>query len=128
MTQADRVGVDREDDGNCRARPPGRFNEGRRWGEDHIDRHTRELGRKRGQLLDVLRPSPLDDDVAALDVAHVAQTCPQAIPSERLGDKAEKSDAWQLRALLRPCGERPGRRRAEQGYHRAPSYVEHWAP
>jgi hypothetical protein len=51
-------------------RLPGRFNEGRRRGEDHIDRHVHELGRERGQLPNVLRPSPFDDDVVALDVAH----------------------------------------------------------
>jgi hypothetical protein len=77
------------------------------------------------QLLNVLRPSPLDDDVIALDVSHVAQACPQVISCERLKDKAEKSDAWQLRALLRPGRERPRRRPAEQRDELASPYVEH---
>src|SRR5262249_10167017 len=111
MTQADRVGVDREDDGNCRGPLPGRFNEGRRRGEDHIDGHARELGRKCGQLPTVLRPSPPDEDVVARDVAQVAQARPQAISCKRLGDKAEKSDAWQLRTLLRARGEQQKKRR-----------------
>src|SRR5438874_6342381 len=34
--------------------------------------------------------------------------------SKRLGDKAEKSDAWQLRALLSARRERPRSRTAEQ--------------
>src|SRR5204863_1146302 len=54
------------------------------------------------------------DDVVALDVAHLAQAGPQAISCERLGYKAEKSDAWQLRALLPARSERPGGRAAEQ--------------
>jgi hypothetical protein len=47
-----------------------------------------ELGRQRGQIFDLLRPSPLNDNVAALDVAEVAQARPQAVAWLKLRDKA----------------------------------------
>src|SRR5215831_1768233 len=63
--------MDREHDGNCRGRLPGSLDERRRWGEDHVDIHADKLGHQRGQLIDILRPLPFDDDVGALDVAEV---------------------------------------------------------
>src|SRR4051812_23558573 len=65
-----------------------------------------ELGRKRGQLLDALRPSPLDNDVGVLDIAEVAQARPQPVFRDKLRDKAKKPDSRQFRPMLRPHRER----------------------
>jgi hypothetical protein len=86
----------------------------RRWGEDHVDIHADKLGHQRGQLIDVLRPLPFDDDVGALDVAEVAQARPQALLCDKLRDKAEKPDSRQFRTLLRPHREWPTSRRAPE--------------
>ena len=44
----------------------------RRRGEDDIDLHAHQLGRKFRQLFDCFRPAELDDDVLALDITEVA--------------------------------------------------------
>ena len=96
VSQAHRVGMDREHDGNCRGRLPSRLDERRRWGEDHVHMHADKLGHQRGQLIDVLRPSPFDDDAGALDVAEVTQARPQPLTCGTLEGKAEKPDALAL--------------------------------
>ena len=94
--------MDCEHDGNCRGRLPSRLDERRRWGEDHVDMHADKLGRQRGQLIDVLRPLPFDDDVGALDVAEVTQARPQPLTCGTFEGKAQKPDARGFRTLLRP--------------------------
>jgi hypothetical protein len=81
--------------------------------------HAHKLGRQRGQLIDVLRPTPFDDDVRALDVAEVTQARPQPLTCGTLEGKPQKPDARRSRPLLRECGKRPCRRAAEQRYERA---------
>ena len=67
-----------------------------------------ELGDKRGQALVLpFRPAILDHDVAAFDVAEVAQAVPEGAEEmglESLGGVAEKADARELAGLLRGCG------------------------
>ena len=101
VSQAHWVGMNREHDGNRRGRLPSRLDERRRWGEDHVDMHADKLGRQRGQLIDVLRPLPFDDDVGALDVAEVTQARPQPLTCGTLERKAQKADARRFRPLLR---------------------------
>jgi hypothetical protein len=100
VSQAHRVGMDREHDGNCRGRLPSRLDERRRWGEDHVHMHADKLGHQRGELIDVLRPLPFDDDVGALDVPEVTQARPQPLTCGTLEGKAQKPDARRFRLLL----------------------------
>src|SRR5215831_11209725 len=86
--------------------------------------HADKLGRQRGQLIDVLRPLPFDDDVGAFDVAEVTQARPQPLTCGTLEGKTKKPDAWRFRLLLRAGHERPrGRRAAEQRDKLATSHV-----
>src|SRR5215475_8070223 len=112
--------MDREHDGNCRGRLPGRLDERRRWRENHVHMHAHKPGRQRGQLIDVLRPTPFDDDVRALDVAEVTQARPQPLTCGTLKGKPQKPDARRSRPLLRECGKRPRCRAAKQCYEVAP--------
>src|SRR5262245_18945955 len=104
--------MDREHDGNYRGRLPSRLDERRRWGEDHADMHADKLGRQRGQLIDVSRPLPFDDDFGALDVAEVTQARPQPLTCAALEGKAQKPDARWFRTLLRNRRDRPSGRAA----------------
>jgi hypothetical protein len=77
--------------------------------------HADELGYQCGQLIDVLRPLPFNDDVGAFDVAEVTQARPQPLTCGTLEGKAQKPDARRFR-LLRPRRERPrDPRAAERG-------------
>src|SRR5262249_35422211 len=71
-----------------------------------------KLSRQRGQLIDVLRPLPFDDDVGAFDVAEVTQARPQPLTCGMLEGKTKKPDAWRFRRLLRSRRQRPRDRRA----------------
>src|SRR5262245_54584198 len=73
------------------------------------------------QLIDVLRPSPFDDDAGALDVAEVTQARPQPLTCGTLEGKAEKPDARRFRPLLRSRRERPRGSAAEQRDELAPA-------
>jgi hypothetical protein len=122
VSQAHRVGMDREHDGNCRGRLPSRLDERRRWGEDHVHMHADELGYQRRQLIDVLRPLPFNDDVGAFDVAEVTQARPQPLTCGTLEGKAKKPDARRLRMLpMRP--QRPCDRATEQSDELTPPHV-----
>src|SRR5262245_59177835 len=94
--------------------------------DDYICRQRGKFERSPAQLIDVvLRGSVFDGNVLPLDIAKVAQALPKVIPVGRVvydADARHPAD-W----LLRPRGNRPNRR-AEQGYHLAPSYVGHGLP
>src|SRR5262249_28960342 len=117
----------REHDGNCRGRLPSCLDERRRWGEDYVDIHADKLGHQRGQLIDVLRPLPFDDDVGPLDVTEVTQARPQPLTCGTFEGKAEKPNARGLRPRLRARRERPRRCAAEERDERAPPHVGHRA-
>src|SRR5215831_2499298 len=76
--------------------------------------HADKLSRQRGQLIDVLRPLPFDDDVGAFDVAEVTQARPQPLTCGTLEGKTKKPDGPQLRRLLRARRERPRSRTAAE--------------
>jgi hypothetical protein len=84
---------------------------GRRRGEDDINIHAHQLSREFRKLFDRVRPTELDDDVLALDIAKVAQARPQSLDPVRLSSgwsEPQESNArdfcWLLRARCeRPC-------------------------
>jgi hypothetical protein len=73
MSDADRIGMECEYDGNCVCSLSGRLDLGRGRREDHVDLPADEFGREPGQLIDGFRPHRLHDNVFAFDVAKLAQ-------------------------------------------------------
>ena len=73
MSDADRIGMECEHDGDCACSLPGRFDLGGGWREDHVDVPADEFGRESRQLIDGFRPHRLHDNVFAFDVAKLAQ-------------------------------------------------------
>jgi hypothetical protein len=72
--------------------------------------HADQLGGEFWQLINPFRPSKLDDDVLALDIAEVVQARPQGLnPARRSSSRAETqvADARDRRRLLRARCERP---------------------
>src|SRR4029077_7237443 len=72
--------------------------------------HADQLGGEFWQLINPFRPSKLDDDVLALDIAEVVQARPQGLnPARRSSSRAETqaADARDSRRLLRARCERP---------------------
>jgi hypothetical protein len=61
--------------------------------------HADKLGHQRGQLIDVLRPLPFNDDVDAFDVTEVTQARPQPLTCGTLEGRAKKPDARRFRLL-----------------------------
>lgn len=59
MPEANRIGMDGEYDRDRGGRLEGSLNEGRRRGEDDVDRHGDQFGGEPWKLLDPFRPSPL---------------------------------------------------------------------
>src|ERR1700736_4642026 len=79
--------------------------------------HADQLGGEFWQLISPFRPSKLDDDVLALDIAEVVQARPQGLnPARRSSSRAETqvAEARDCRRLLRARCERPRRRAADQ--------------
>src|SRR5262245_17877902 len=88
-------------------------------GHDQVDFGPNEFERQFGQSPIVsIRPSIVDEDVRALDVAAVTQTLPKSIDpayETKRGCGSQKPDARDLAGLLRARRERPcGHRAAEQ--------------
>jgi hypothetical protein len=79
IAKADGAGRLGEDNGNGLGRLSGRYDLGRCRHEDHIYPHADELGREIERLVRSLRPSVLDGDVLALDVAEVTQAASQRL-------------------------------------------------
>ena len=86
---------------------------------DDVDLEPDQLGRESGEPLVLsLRPSVLDHDVLALDVAELAQPSPERL-DEMLGRHGrgrghEEADPIDLPRLLRLGGERRGEEAASQ--------------
>jgi hypothetical protein len=97
--------------------------------------HADQLGGEFWQLINPFRPSKLDDDVLALDIAEVVQARPQGLnPARRSSSRAETqaADARDSRRLLRARCERPRCYRAAKQRGRIPgdktgSYESHQA-
>ena len=109
MSDPHGVGMPHEDDGNRSGRPPGGLDLGRRGREDDIDLHAGQLGGRFVHLLDRARPSELDDQVLAFDIAQFAQACSQHLDSGPRGRVAEaqESETRALGLLLRARKPRP---------------------
>ena len=71
-------------------------------------------------MVDLFRPSPLDDNVGAFDVAEVTQAQTQCLDATKLTGEAQEPDPRDVDTLLRVRGERPGRRAAETRDELAP--------
>jgi hypothetical protein len=123
MPDADRVGMYGEHDWDRPGRLPGGLNFSGRRREDEVDIHVDQLVGEFGQLVDVFRPSPLDDHILPLDITEVMQARPQRLyrsgPGSGRGE-AKESDASDPRRLLRLRRDRPHRRAAEQRDELAP--------
>ena len=76
MSDANGVGMRREDDGDRAGCPSGRLGLRRRAREDDIDLHAGQLGCRFVHLLDRAGPSELDDKVLAFDITEIAQARP----------------------------------------------------
>ena len=91
----------------CRCRPV-----------DYDDIYVRahKVGRKLAHPVQDPASVPLlDCDVPAFDVAERSQALAEGIRiASRVGSLTQESDACKLRRLLRPCRERPRRRRAAE--------------
>ncbi len=99
-----------EYDGDRLSRLPGRFHLSRRNRENNFDIHADQLGRKYVQLFDCIRPTELNDNVLALDIAEVTQACLQRlypVRGRRRGTETQVPDPRDLRRLLRARRERP---------------------
>jgi len=119
QTKPDRVFGDKEDHGDYRSCGlRGQRRHGASERSDHGNLPPDQFGRQRGQPIElIVSPAVFDRHVLALDVAGVLQALTKSAqtigePIRRCG--VEKSD-HRHRCLLRPCRDRPRRRRpAEQ--------------
>jgi len=107
------VGMRREHDGD-RGRPSGRLSLGRRGREDDVDLLAGELGGRFVDLLDGPRPSELDDEVLAFDIADIVQARPKRLyPGRpgRGGTEAQVSETRDFRLRLCARKHRPREQR-----------------
>ena len=109
MPEANGVGMGHENDGDRAGRPPGRLGLGRGGCDDDVDLHAGQFRCRFAHLLDRPRPSELDDQVLALDIAQIAQACSQYLDPAPIGRVAEahESETRALGLLLRARKRRP---------------------
>src|SRR5262245_22925966 len=109
VSSTDRIGMDGEYNGYRFGRLSSSLDHGRRLREDNVNIDADELGREACELVDILCPSKLQDDVLAVDVAELPQSAAQGLQPARLGrrrGKTKEADARDRR-LLRPRRQRP---------------------
>jgi hypothetical protein len=114
-----------EDDRNRAGRRLGRERAGGRGRREHAYPALNEIGEQRRQPVVLpLRPAKLDRDIAALDVAGIAQALAESVDqvAECVGRAAANESDHRHRRLLRARRERPRDRAAEQGDELAPSH------
>src|SRR6266487_483787 len=93
----------RKNDGDRAGRPAGWLDLGRGGRKDDVDLHTGQLCGCFAHLLDRARPSELDDEVLAFDIAEIAQARPKSLyPVHRSsgGAETQESQARNLGLLL----------------------------
>jgi hypothetical protein len=73
VPEANRIGMNGEYDRNRGGRLAGGLNERRGWRDDDVDTLGNQFGGERRKLAHFFRPTPLDDDIATLNVAEVTQ-------------------------------------------------------
>src|SRR5262249_14125679 len=96
---------------------------GCRAGDDHISLESNHLGRKLLEsFCSALRVPALNDDVLSLNVAEFVESLKQGSVSAIACTGCAESSAPHYCRVLRPHGERPGRRAAEECDEITPSH------
>jgi hypothetical protein len=131
---ADRIGRIAQDDGGCGIGLLHRRDCLAQAGHDDIDAEAREFCREVGKaLVSSLGEAPLDDEILAIDKPKLAHALKEAdvwpgLEGDRTRAPRDESDTPDFARLLRPRGERPRHRAADDRDEVAPFQLIEWHP